>query len=410
MTQTLPLKRVCHNVVQRNAGNRPFVALEHVESGTGRVSEDHTWIESDEEQFLEFEPGDVLFGKLRPYLRKVLLTDRAGCCVSEFLVLRPLPGVYSRYLYWLLQSREVSEYAVLTSEGAKMPRTSWDKLNGVPVQLPKPERQDAIADHLDRETARIDALLQTHEKAIGLLEEHRTAAISRVITTGLNGAALLPTPSRWLPLLPEHWRVSRLLHLLDRNVPLVYGILLPGPRLDDGVPYIGAGDVVAGRLNLEELPRTEPVIASQYPRSRMRAGELVYAIRGSFGHVAVLPPELDGCNLSRDAARLAPAPGVHPAWLCYALKADPSQAQFRHREAGIAVTGVNIRDLKRVEVPVPPLKEQLEIARHLEAMEELVARAVVAEARQVSLLRERRLALITAAINGQVGVPTPEAA
>jgi type I restriction enzyme S subunit len=267
-----------------------------------------------------------------------------------------------------------------------------------------PPEQRAIAAFLDRETTRIDALVAKKERLIELLQEKRTALITGAVTKGLDpNASTKKSGVEWLGEIPAHWKVKRLVHLSDPSVPIVYGILLPGPRLSDGVPYIGAGDI-PGHLGLAELPRTTEEIAAQYPRSRIRAGEIVYAIRGSFGAVEVVPSELDGVNLSRDAARVAPRQSIVAQWLCWALRSETSQRQFGFYELGATITGVNIRDLKRILIPCPPSGEQSAIAAYLNR-ETAKLDALIAKVREaIDRLKELRISLISAAVTGKIDV------
>ena len=269
------------------------------------------------------------------------------------------------------------------------------------------EEQRTIADFLDRETAKIDAMVATKDRLIELLQEKRTALITRAVTQGLDpNVPMKDSGVEWLGEIPAHWEVKRLQHLLDPKKPLSYGILLPGPRLDDGVPYIGAGDVAPKKLRLELLPRTTLEIAAAYPRTRMQPGELVYAIRGSFGNVEVVGEELAGVNLSRDAARIGPDKRTNFSWLAYALRSRASLGQFDVTEIGATITGVNIRDLKRTLVPVPPSGEQLAIAAHLARGIANVDALVVKVHQAIDLLREFRTAMISAAVTGKIEIRT----
>ena len=243
------------------------------------------------------------------------------------------------------------------------------------------------------------------ERLIELLQEKRAVLITRAVTRGLDpNVPMKDSGVEWLGEIPAHWEVKRLHHLLDPGKPLSYGILLPGPRLDDGIPYIGAGDVAPGKLRLEELPRTTPEIAAAYPRTRMQPGELVYAIRGSFGNVEVIPEELAGVNLSRDAARIGPDNRTRSSWLKFALRSRLSLFQFGVTEIGATITGVNIRDLKRTLLAVPPNGEQRAIAAFLDR-ETAKIDALIAKIRQaIHHLKEFRTALISAAVTGKIDV------
>ena len=172
------------------------------------------------------------------------------------------------------------------------------------------------------------------------------------------------------------------------------------------VPYLGAGDVRPGGLKLADLPRTTPEIAAEYPRTRLRPGEIVYAIRGTFGGVELVPDELDGANLSRDVARICPDRGIDPRWLLWAMRSELALEQFRRKAVGTAVTGVNIGDLKKVRLAVPPtLQDQSAIANQIESAVARLDRLASASERQLALLREHRRALITATVPGEMAVP-----
>jgi type I restriction enzyme S subunit len=390
----------------------PLFAPNHIESGTGRLLDIETAIDQGAEsgKYL-VDAGDVLYSKIRPALRKVTLAPRDGLCSADMYPIKPTREVDARFLFYSMLSEGFFRYSLLESARVAMPKINREALGECVLLVPSLTEQRAIADFLDRKTAAIDALIARKERLQDLLRERRAACIAQTVNAGLRPD--VPTKKAGVPFLgdiPAHWSVKRLIHLVDPKIPIVYGILLPGPSLDTGVPYVGAGDVSQEGLQLQHLPRTTAEIARAYPRSRMRANELVYAIRGSFGNVEVLPEELDGANLSRDAARIAPRAGVVPEWLCYALKSDPSQHQFRAVSLGATISGVNIRDLKRVLIAVPPPDEQAKIAEHLAAETRETDLLMARTTRVVALLREYRQALITAAVTGRVDVPAREAA
>jgi len=141
---------------------RPFVALEHLESGTGRLITDAELADrpASDTGAASVEPGDVLFGKLRPYLAKTWLADRPVFASTELLCLRPRVGIDSRWLTYLVTSGPFVDWAVASSEGTKMPRTSWEKIAEYRIDIPPLDHQCAITDYLDAETARIDALIE----------------------------------------------------------------------------------------------------------------------------------------------------------------------------------------------------------------------------------------------------------
>ena len=165
------LKRLCHLVTDPGRDfQRHYVALEHVASGTGRLIDGAELPQRGPGPgAAAVKPGDVLFGKLRPYLAKTLRLDEPMFASTELLALRPLPSVDSRWLHYLVMSNQIVGWAVATSDGSKMPRTSWSALGRFKVTLPDLRVQRAIADFLDSETTRIDTLIAKKRRLIELV-------------------------------------------------------------------------------------------------------------------------------------------------------------------------------------------------------------------------------------------------
>lgn len=184
----------------------------------------------------------------------------------------------------------------------------------------------------------------------------------------------------------------------------MYGIVLPGPDVDVGVPIVKGGDVAPGRLTLDQLKRTTNEIEANYARSRLRGGDIVYSIRGSIGDAEMVPAEIEGANITQDVARVAPRLEVHGQWLLQALRSTGVFAQLDATAGGATIRGINIFSLKRAQIPVPPLREQVAIANWLERVV-AASDALSAEVGSaLQLLKERRSALISAAVTGQIDV------
>ena len=158
----------------------PYIGLENIESWTGKFIPN---AEADETEGVSntFSAGDVLFGKLRPYLAKALLPDFDGLCSSELLVLHGkemLPAYLLRFVlsYDFVNQVDASTY------GTKMPRANWEFIGNLPAIVPPVDEQAAIAAFLDRETVRIDVLTEKTKKSIDFLKERRAALITAAVT------------------------------------------------------------------------------------------------------------------------------------------------------------------------------------------------------------------------------------
>ena len=178
------LKFLCHNLNEQTSEKQPgetYIALEHVESWTGRISLPDDEITFDS-QVKRFQPGDVLFGKLRPYLAKVTRPQTAGVCVGEFLVLRATGDVSADFLEQKLRSKRVIDLINSSTFGAKMPRADWTFIGNLKFAYPPADEQREILEHIQEKSAEIDQAISRAQREIELMREYRTRLISDVVT------------------------------------------------------------------------------------------------------------------------------------------------------------------------------------------------------------------------------------
>lgn len=192
------LKGVVANVTDLTKeldGDNIYLALEHVESWTGKFSTMNNSVDFDS-QAKRFQSGDVLFGKLRPYLAKVVCPGRDGICAGEFLVLRShYAGLLPKYFEQLLRSKPVISAIDASTFGAKMPRADWQFIGNMRIPLPPLSEQHAIARFLTDTCQRISAACAAVKREIELFHEYRTRLIADVVTGKLDvreAAAALP--------------------------------------------------------------------------------------------------------------------------------------------------------------------------------------------------------------------------
>jgi type I restriction enzyme S subunit len=402
------LKTHARNVVEQTndrSDDDIYVALEHVESWTGRLRPAGPDVKFDS-QVKRFQAEDVLFGKLRPYLAKVTRPRRNGVCVGEFLVLRPYgTELRAHYLEQLLRSKPIIDAIDSSTFGAKMPRADWQFMGSMRLPLPTLPEQSAIVRFLDYMDRRIRRAIRAKQKLIALLNEQKQAIIHRAVTRGLDpNVRLKPSGVEWLGDVPEHWAVTKLHQITNPSRRIMYGIVLPGPNVDDGVYIVKGGNCEPGKLRPEFLSRTTHEIESRYVRSRLRENDIVIAIRGGVGAAELVPGHLEGANLTQDAARIAPSSSVHPLWLLYAIHAPMFQEHVKSRVLGATVRGINIRDLKRIELVTPSTSEQAEIVAFLDGAVRELKRISSRAKREISLLHEYRTRLIADVVTGKLDV------
>ncbi|MGE6760750.1 restriction endonuclease subunit S [Corallococcus interemptor] len=163
------------------------------------------------------------------------------------------------------------------------------------------------------------------------------------------------------------WVVAPVEGLCDPSRGVPYGIVQTGDETEGGVPTVRCGDLKDFCIELSLLKRVDPSIEQQYSRTRLAGGEVLLAIRGTVGGVAVASEEMRGMNISREVAMLPVLPGVEPRFVMYLLASPTATAMLAGRTKGVAQQGVNLSDLRSFPVPLPSLAEQAQIVRKIDA-------------------------------------------
>ena len=351
--------------------------------------------------------GDVIVSTVRTYLRAIapIVDPEPNLVVSTgFAVVRPMEDLDGRYAAYALRAPHFVDAVVANSEGVSYPAVSPSKLSGLAIALPSLSEQRAIAAFLDRETARIDALIAKKERQIELLEEKRAALISHAVTKGLDpNVPMKDSGVEWLGEIPAHWEVKRLRHI---SPSLSVGVVVtPSQYIDDvgDVPFLYGSDIRERQILADQARRITRESNCLLAKSMLRARDLVTVRVGYPGATAVIPPSLDGCNCA-SIMIVRRSPRFHSPWLCYAMNSPPGRFNIELVEYGAAQTQFNIGHAVDFLYPVPPLEEQVALAAQLEAITTNIAALSTRIGRSIEQLREYRSALISAAVRGKIDV------
>lgn len=381
------MQHLADQVVVCEAGaSQPFVALEHLDSRAGAlvVGVELPVREPDATSMVSFKPGDVLFGKLRPYLAKSWRADRHGLSSSELIVMRPKKDTDSRWLGYLAQSDLLVEWSVATSEGVKMPRTSWEKLRLLEVPRSSQDALPRIADYLDAETARIDALVSARRSQIALVGHRVRASID---------AEFENAPER-----------RRLKHLLA--APLQYGASEAAEADDPSWPrYVRTTDIDAeGGLRPDTFRSLPPPVARTY---LLREGDILLTRSGATVGKSMLwrAGWGDACFAGYLIRARPDRSKVLPEYLAYFLRSTRYWDEIRVAAIQATIQNVSAERYGEMPVPMTNLGAQRVIVDRLNRVVERAARQARLMQRQIDLLRERRLALITSAATGTLQIP-----
>jgi type I restriction enzyme, S subunit len=387
----------------RRDSDELYVALEHVESWTGRLREAESEISFDS-QVKRFRAGDVLFGKLRPYLAKVTRPNRNGVCVGEFLVLRPINGNLSPgYLEQLIRSKPIIDAINASTFGAKMPRADWQFIGGMSVPCPSLSEQAAIVHFLDYMDRRIRRYIRAKQKLIKLLEEQKQAIIHQAVTRGLDSnVRLKPSGIEWLDAIPEHWSEIRLKFLARK---ITDGEHISPLLADKGIPLLSAKDI-RDRTILYDVDKFVPLDHAEqfWRRCQPERGDLLVVSRGAtIGRVALVENDIPFC-LMGSVILCKRKENYTAEFLYYALNAHHAQTSLWFTSASSAQQAIYIQDVAELRLPIPPLSERGTIVRHLEYSLGDIRDAVDRTQREIQLLREYRTRLIADVVTGKLDV------
>jgi type I restriction enzyme S subunit len=314
-------------------------------------------------------------------------------------------GICAPWARWALLAPAIREDLASGSLGAAVRGINIFDLKRASIPVPPPNEQLKIAQFLDRETAEIDALVAEQRRLVELLKEEHQASMARLITRGLNpDAPMTHSGIDWIGDVPAHWQVIPLKRLIAQNTSISYGIVQPGEPLDDGVPFVQTANMKDGDFDPQSLQKTSADIAALYPRTRLAGGEVILGIRASIGASHVVPANLVGANLSRGVARIVPNSQLISAYLVAYFESDAVRQYWNLTKQGSTFSEVSIETVRELAVCVPPIQEQHDIARVAHQKAQTAAALSAETERAIDFLVERRAALISAAVKGDIDV------
>ncbi|MFS9274693.1 restriction endonuclease subunit S [Streptococcus mitis] len=225
----------------------PYIGLENIESQTGKFIK--TGIQVDKSENIVVEIGDVLFGKLRPYLRKYWRATFTSTASSEFLVFQS-SELDMNFLYYAIQSDSFIEEVNTSTYGSKMPRASWEYIKNMRIAFPTSlVEQQKIADFLDKKTAQLDKVKSLLEEQIQKLKDYRASLIYKTVTKGLDKTVPMKDSGiNWIGQVPEGWGVIKFKYLGDVKQGLTYS---PSDIVDkdEGILVLRSGNIQNGILD-----------------------------------------------------------------------------------------------------------------------------------------------------------------
>ncbi|MFG3113523.1 restriction endonuclease subunit S [Streptomyces sp. NPDC048197] len=371
-------------------------------------SDNHNQLGEDLSRYLVVQPNDIVFNKLRTWQGGFGMSKFEGIVSPAYFVCRPAGQSTSRFLHYLLRSNPY--LAELKRISKWMPPSQfdipWDMLRKLPLLLPPTDEQRRVADFLDAETARIDRSIAAAIKGRNLLDERRWGTVHALSAGVETPGPRLHTGLGWIKEIPEHWRLVPLKFVASLGSGHTPSRRKPEYWESCTIPWISLFDVGRMRdVRQTELVTTQQTISelgvANSSANLHPAGTVVLSRTASVGFSTIMGVDM---AVSQHFVTWTCGKRIVPMYLLMLLRS--MRQYFESVQVGTTNVTVFMPDLYAIKIPLPPVPEQHQIVKRIQ--EETSRIDVLAERfdRQLVLLKERRQALITAAVTGQFDVST----
>ncbi|HXH57435.1 hypothetical protein [Iamia sp.] len=389
----------------------PYLRAANVKPGALDLSDVKTMnFTPSEQQVFSLQPGDVLVTEGAGSLRAVGAAavwhggqDGVVCFQNTLVRLRPRKGVAdARFLAWWAQFAHGDGVFAAVAGGVNIFHLGAQRVSGLRTSFPPLDEQRRIADHLAAETARIDALIAKRQRQIELLDERDLARVWSAITGREQTGPRTALGPSWLGATPDGWPVAS----LGTQFEVTLGRMLNAEREagEDQRPYIRNVNVRWDVVDLSDVA-TMNFPAAERLRLRLRGGDVVVNEGGAgIGRTAIWRDELDECYFQKSVLRLRPLAHTHPAWIVECMRVAVALKVFLVEGNTATIPHVPAEALRAHRFPFPPAEVQAALLDELHSARTDDRALTTLLNRQIGLLRERRQAMITAAVTGELVV------
>jgi type I restriction enzyme S subunit len=360
-----------------------YIELEDLESGTGRILNRRNTMDVVSDVTL-FKKGDVLFGKLRPYLEKYYEAEFDGKCTGEILAFKP-EHIASTFLRYCIASPWFIERCNMLAYGAKMPRVNWPtQLAQFNLPLPPLPEQQRIAAYLDASCAAIDVAVAAKRRQLETLDTLRKSIIHSFFSNQSDA---------------PNERVK------DVAARITSGVTPEGGAsgyLDSGIPLLRSQNVHFDGLHLDDVAFISAETHAGMSGSQVKSRDVLLNITGaSIGRCTFVPDGFGEGNVNQHVCIIRPGPCIDHRYLAAFLSSPKGQDQILSTFTGASRQGLSHSDLGLIRIPFPEIKVQREIVGTIEQHDLKHRNLCVCIESQIAALTAYRKSLIHECVTGQ---------
>lgn len=375
------------------------------EQGQGFITED-TFINL---RCTEIYEGDLVLSRLNlPIGRACIIPDLKNRIVMavDNVVIRPSKNYDKKFLLYLFTSKGYFQHTSLVARGTTMQRISRGLLGDIDIPFPTFSVQQQIAKFLDNATQKMDTLIQKQENLIKLLKEKRQAVISHAVTRGLNpDVKFKDSGVEWLGEVPEHWEVKKLGYITKkigsgktpRGGSEVYS--------DTGILFIRSQNVYDEGLFLDDVVRISKEINDDMANTQVKSGDILLNVTGgSIGRTTIVPDNFEKANVNQHVCIIRLNSKKSKTFISLVMKSLLIKTQIDAIQNGAAREGLNFEQISDFRLAIPPIEEQQKIVSYLDDKTQKIDTLIKKATKSIKLLKEKRTALISAAVTGKIDV------
>ena len=378
--------------IYRLSDTNKYIGLENVESNSGHYIE--TGTEYDDGVYLGCEAGDLLYGKLRPNLAKVLMAPFRSCCSGEFVVIAS-SAIDLKYLQYYMLTDGFTQIVTGSTYGAKMPRANWDFIKNIKVVYPsKEDERNQIISILKSKCLEIDTVKTDILMQMELLDKYERSIVSEAVTKGLNSQVeMRESRIKWVPRLPAHWTI----------IPSKYLFKDSDLRRQNGDVQLTASQKygIISQEEYMERENTKVVLANQGLEDwkHVEPYNFVISLRSFQGGLEM--SEVTGC-ITWHYVVLKAAKLIYPQFYKWLFKSSVYITALQ-QTCNFIRDGQDLRYSNFSQVPLyePPLEEQKEIADYLDKKCAEIDAVIATKQKQLETLDAYKKSLIYEYVTGK---------
>jgi type I restriction enzyme, S subunit len=335
--------------------------------GATQISKDHKLdlakpVYLSKEKFLEspeihIRKGNILLVKTGNTIGKVAIVNKdiGEACINPNAVIIRNFKCDNNYLYQYFTSTYFQEDLWNFVAVGAQPSVNQEKIKSIKLPLPPLPEQKKIAEILTS----VDETIEFIRKVIDQTKIVKQGLLQELLTKGIGHTKFKKTE---IGEVPDEWDIKSLAELVNKDFGISYGIVQTGDPVENGVRCIRVVDIVKRKIDYDELITTSSEVSQNYRKTILQKDDVMFALRGAIGHVRLVDERLVGCNLTRGIALIRANELVDPTYLFIAIQSPLVRNEILYRVNGSALQEIPLKELRRVELPLPCKNEQIKIA------------------------------------------------